>query len=114
MPKDLFETPKKLPKAVQDILSQFNAYEIENGIQYTDLIKLGKDMAKYGYEFDFYLDCVPYNLRKIKNTYIFQIYGYDNTKFEYRTKASYRDIAYEKAHKKYPNSLLIELNNTIN
>jgi hypothetical protein len=114
MPKDLFETPEKLPKSVQDILNRFNALEIEKGIEYTDLIQMGKEMAIYGYEFDFYLDCIPHNLRKIKNTYIFKIYGYDNTKFEYRTKASYRDIAYEKAHKKHPNSLLIELNNTIN
>ncbi len=64
MAKDLFETPNKLPKKVQAILSRFNALEIEKGIEYTDLIQMGKEMAIYGYEFDFYLDCVPYNLKK--------------------------------------------------
>jgi hypothetical protein len=65
--KDLFETPKKLPKKVQAILSRFNDLEIEKGIEYTDLIKMGKELAYFGYEFDFYLDCIPYNLKKVKN-----------------------------------------------
>ena len=63
--EDLFEMPELLPTKVQTILSQFNDLEIEKGIQYTDLIKLATELAIYGYEFDFYLDCVPYNLRKI-------------------------------------------------
>ncbi len=67
MAKDLFETPEKLPKQIQAILKRYNDLEIEKGIQYNDLIRLGKEMAKYGYSFDFYLDCIPYNLQKIKN-----------------------------------------------
>jgi hypothetical protein len=63
--KDLFETPEKLPKKIQSILKQFNDLEIERGIEYTDLIQMGKEMAKNGYSFDFYLDCIPYNLKKI-------------------------------------------------
>lgn len=65
--QDLFETPELLPISIQSILSQYNALEIEKGIEYTDLINMGKEMAKYGYSFDFYLDCVPYNLQKINN-----------------------------------------------
>lgn len=65
--KDLFECPELLPENVQTILSYYNDLEIERGIQYTDLIKMGKEMAIYGYEFDFYLDCIPYNLQKINN-----------------------------------------------
>jgi hypothetical protein len=65
--KDLFETPEKLPKKIQSILKQFNDLEIERGIEYTDLIQMGKEMAKNGYSFDFYLDCIPYNLQKINN-----------------------------------------------
>jgi len=65
--KDLFETPELLPKKIQAILSRYNDLEIEKGIQYTDLIQMGKEMAEYGYSFDFYLDCIPYNLQKIKN-----------------------------------------------
>lgn len=64
---DLFETPELLPKNIQAILSRYSDLEIENGIQYTDLIKMGKELAIYGYEFDFYLDCIPYNLQKINN-----------------------------------------------
>ena len=65
--KDLFETPEKLPKNVQAIIGHYNDLEIEKGIQYTDLIQMGKEMANYGYTFEFYLDCVPYNLKQINN-----------------------------------------------
>jgi len=65
--KDLFEFPELLPKKVKAILSRYNDLEIEKGIQYTDLINMGKELAIYGYEFDFYLDCIPYNLKKVKN-----------------------------------------------
>ena len=67
MNNDLFECPNKLPSKIQAILKRFNDLEIERGIQYADLIQMGKEMANYGYSFDFYLDCVPYNLKKIKN-----------------------------------------------
>jgi hypothetical protein len=30
-------------------------------------MQMGKELAYYGYEFDFYLDCIPYNLQKINN-----------------------------------------------
>jgi len=65
--QDLFETPELLPIEVNAILSRYNALEIEKGIDYADLIKLGQELANYGLEFDFYLDCIPYNLRKINN-----------------------------------------------
>ena len=67
MSKDLFETPSKLPKKVKAILRQYNDLEMEKGIQYADLIRMGKELANYGYQFDFYLDCIPYNLQKINN-----------------------------------------------
>lgn len=65
--QDLFENPEALPNEIQAILSRFNTLEIEKGIEYTDLINMAKEMAIYGYEFEFYLDCVPYNLKKINN-----------------------------------------------
>ena len=64
---DLFECPELLPENIQTILRRFNDLEIERGIQYADLVQMGKEMAENGYSFDFYLDCVPYNLKKIKN-----------------------------------------------
>ena len=66
MSKDLFEHPQLLPNEVKAILSRFANIEIKKGLQYTDLIKMGKELAIYGYEFEFYLDCVPYNLKKTK------------------------------------------------
>jgi hypothetical protein len=63
--QDLFEMPELLPAPVQSILSRYNALEIDKGIEYTDLINMGKEMAIYGYEFEFYLDCIPYNLKKL-------------------------------------------------
>ena len=65
--KDLFECPELLHENVQTSLSHYNDLEIEKGVQYTDLIQMGKELAYYGYEFDFYLDCIPYNLQKINN-----------------------------------------------
>jgi hypothetical protein len=67
MSKDLFKHPKILPTEIQAILSRYNDLEMEKGIQYADLIQMGKEMAIYGYEFEFYLDCIPYNLQKINN-----------------------------------------------
>ena len=64
---DLFECPELLPENIQAILSRYNDLEIEKGVQYADLIKMGKELAIYGYQFDFYLDCIPYNLQKINN-----------------------------------------------
>jgi len=64
---DLFECPELLPENIQGILSRYNDLEIEKGVQYADLIEMGKEMAENGYCFDFYLDCIPYNLKKIKN-----------------------------------------------
>jgi hypothetical protein len=65
--QDLFEMPELLPAPVQSILSKYNALEIDKGIEYTDLINMNKEMAIYGYEFEFYLDCIPYNLKKLNN-----------------------------------------------
>ena len=64
--QDLFKTPNKLPKEVQAILNRYSDLEIKRGLNYKDLIRMGKELAIYGYEFDFYLDCVPYSLRKVK------------------------------------------------
>lgn len=64
--QDLFKTPNKLPKDVKAILNRYSDLEIKRGLNYKDLIRMGKEMAIYGYKFDFYLDCVPHSLRKVK------------------------------------------------
>jgi len=63
--KDLFEYQDELPVIVQAVLKRYNDLEFEKGLQYNDLKQMAKELAIYGYEFEFYLDCVPYNLKKI-------------------------------------------------
>ena len=65
MAKDLFETPELLPETIKAILKRYSDLEIKKGLNYKDLEKMGKEMAVYGYKFEYYLDCVPYNLRKV-------------------------------------------------
>lgn len=64
MNKDLFENPELLPKDIQFILERYNDLDIRMGLTYTNLIQMGKELAIYGYEFDFGLDCIPYNLKR--------------------------------------------------
>lgn len=61
MKKDLFETPEKLPTEVQKILLN---YSLIDPPTYKDLENMLKDLSPFGYVFDYYLDCVPFNLRK--------------------------------------------------
>lgn len=60
--KDLFETPEKLPAQVQAILNSFD--ESKDG--YKECTRLENELKPLGYTFEWYLDAVPYNLRKIK------------------------------------------------
>ena len=60
--EDLFKTPEKLPAEVQEVLKK---YEDWPGT-YQACNDLLKELKPLGYEFDYYLDAEPYNLRKIK------------------------------------------------
>lgn len=60
--KDLFEFPEHQPKELRKILDSWNPDE-DDYIQLEDLLK---KVEKVGFTFDYYLDGVPYNLRKIK------------------------------------------------
>ena len=57
---DLFETPEVLPKKLQTVL--INAGEIST---YNQCATLLRKVRRLGYTFDYYLDGVPYNLRKL-------------------------------------------------
>jgi hypothetical protein len=59
---DLFSSPEKMPDFLKDI---FAPYESESELSYEILGSLQKQCEKVGYTFDFYLDAVPYGLRKI-------------------------------------------------
>ncbi len=56
---DLFEDYEKLPIEVKVILESF---EDET---YDECARLLSELELLGYTFDYYLDAVPYNLRKI-------------------------------------------------
>lgn len=58
--KDLFETPELIPHEVQAVFNK----EIYT---YKDLKRIQKQVEKLGYTFDYGLDAVPYELRKIKS-----------------------------------------------
>ena len=61
MPNDLFETPELIPSNVLDIISK---YEALDNFTYVTIEKMLKQLNKIGYTFEYYLDCIPYNLQK--------------------------------------------------
>ena len=61
MSNDLFETPELIPGNVLDIISK---YEALDNFTYVTIEKMLKQLNKIGYTFEYYLDCMPYNLQK--------------------------------------------------
>lgn len=59
---DLFEHPDKLPDSVQVILDK---YSEDWDDSYDDCRNMLLEMEAVGYTFDYYLDAVPYDLRRI-------------------------------------------------
>jgi type II secretory pathway component PulC len=57
---DMFDHIKLLPIEVQEILEGFN----EDEDSYKELARLHNELGVLGYEFEYYLDAVPYMLRK--------------------------------------------------
>lgn len=60
--KDLFDEFDSLPKEVQDVLNSFD--EDEDG--YKECARVLEELKPLGYTFEYYLDAVPYNLKKIE------------------------------------------------
>lgn len=61
---DLFEQYETLPQEMQDCLMRWGS-KLEHNQTYTNCEKFKKAVEKLGYTFDYYLDAMPYNLRKI-------------------------------------------------
>ena len=57
--EDLFNKFEELPKHIQNILDE-NDSDV-----YTELDKINAELNLHGYEFDYYLDGNPFNLKKI-------------------------------------------------
>lgn len=60
--EDLFTTPELLPEQVQEIL---NSFAEKDGDGYKNCAALVEDLEKVGYTCEYYLDAVPFNLKKI-------------------------------------------------
>lgn len=60
---DLFEMFDLVPKRIRQIFATLD----ENKCGYKELDRIQKLIIPLGYTFDYYLDAVPYNLRKIKS-----------------------------------------------
>lgn len=58
---DLFQQYEILPKNVQKILSKYDDHDET----YTNCEKLIKQLNKVGYTCEYYLNAVPYNLKKL-------------------------------------------------
>ena len=71
--KDLFEHYETLPQEVQDVLEK----HATDDDTYENCQQLVEDLNKVGYTCDYYLDAVPFNLRKLE-----------------RPKLSYEDMAH--------------------
>lgn len=59
---DLFETPELIPDNVRAV---FEKYDNGDELSYEEIFKLHTEVEQLGYTFDYYLDAVPYDLRKI-------------------------------------------------
>ena len=59
---DLFEDPEKWPANLQAILFSY----IAKDQTYTNLKQLEIDLLNIGYSIEYGLDCIAYNLQKIK------------------------------------------------
>ena len=57
--QDLFDTPELIPNEVHAIFSEYK------DCTYEDLGQMLVRLNKIGYTFDFYLNAIPYNLRKL-------------------------------------------------
>jgi len=65
MNKDLFDNYENLPKNLLDIL---NKYQMNEDLNYLTIEKMLKEVNTIGYTFEYYLDCIPYNLQKLTKT----------------------------------------------
>ncbi len=60
---DLFETPENLPIEIIDLMNEFSYI----GTTYENCEILLKKCLKIGYTFEYGLDAIPFNLKKLEN-----------------------------------------------
>jgi len=58
---DLFEYPELIPDVISDIIESYN----EDADLYAENKRMLKEMNQHGYTFEYGLDGVPYDLRKM-------------------------------------------------
>jgi hypothetical protein len=58
---DLFERPEKWPAKLRALIDNYN----QSNQDYQELLSLLNSCEKIGFSFEFGLDSIPYNLKKI-------------------------------------------------
>lgn len=96
MKTDLFETPEQLPKHIQAIISKYGDCDT-----YEDCANMLKELNKYGYTFNYYLDAQPYNLRLMVSNKTKHL---EKSYFEtcYELNRPLRELALQKYYKSKP------------
>ena len=61
--QDLFETPELIPLKVMNVFDTFD----QDADEYQELNRLLDKIEPLGYTFDYYLDAIPFNLRKMED-----------------------------------------------
>lgn len=59
--QDFLETPEKIPANILDVLNSFNCEQMS----YQDCAKLKQSLNSLGWDIDYYLDAIPFNLHPI-------------------------------------------------
>ena len=70
---DLFDVYETLPQTMQKLLLKWGII-LEREQSYTNCNKFLEAVKKHGYTFEYYLDAMPYNLRKITITHTIEGY----------------------------------------
>lgn len=66
---DLFEHYELLPLEVQEILQKYSSLDQD----YENLNLCLKELEPYGYEFEYYLNAEPYDLKLMESTKVFEL-----------------------------------------
>ena len=70
--KDLFQHPEQWPDELTAVLEKYESEQLT----YSELETMHKECESVGFTFDWYLDAVPYGLRKI-GTPLESVEGFD-------------------------------------
>jgi len=62
---DLFEEFDLLPENIQAIITKYQLIDLDKGLDYPDLRNFQSEMENEGYTFNWGLDAIPFDLKKL-------------------------------------------------